>query len=761
MKSTSITRLLSLIFILALLAGCAAPGTSPATQPAANTASTPTGLLPSVEAPAASTEAFPTNPPLVSTQSGSASTDAPVAAVTSPVTATPDTRLPPEDWQNWPVVPQATGRALQIYQQGLAQEVDAHAFSKIGDCQSIKEALMGMFDKPGRYQLPPEQMAALQETIDQFSGSFNRDGMAVKGGFNAASVLSPMWADPACQAGETPLECEVRVHRPSFVIISLEVWWQGRTTQRYVDYMRKIIDYTIAHGAVPILSTKADNVEGDNSLNLATAQLAYEYDLPLWNFWRAVQPLPHHGMDPLRNDGFHISEDLAWPVRSLTALQALDAVWRGVSGTPVDAASAPTPVPEQTEASAVTPTALAPWGAPPEVLTPGSLSGKLVFTVQRRSGSLVSYQGIYAFDPQTAQRTQVIGEGFKLQAVALDGQALLVNQATDLYLVTLDGAPPLLLTHTFYPVGQQGAVWMADGKRLAVIDSQDGSPALWQVEVDSGANIGTWTRLTPAESGPVELYVSPDPTQLYWGQGPCSPQGCATPPPVWVSTLDSAAPVAAGRELTGVRSPAFPQGQNPAAAYFAYTRSDAQSTSSLFVSKLGSQTERKVDLGGTAADYRLLNYVWSPDGKQLALQILQRDSYTGAWEKIRNVLLALPSYGTKELVVTNGLEPHVTWSPDGKRLLLTSTLQVNNQYSLSFRLLDLATNKVTQLDDKIALSNNDFTSLTNIFGLSDSPQRHKGHKDHKEDRGRKIWKYFVKSFLCLCLVSNYLLVNLC
>ena len=606
-------------------------------------------------------------------------------------------------------MPQATGRARQIYQLGLAQGVDEQAFSKVGDCQSIKEALMGMFDKPGRYQLPADQAAALQETIDQFSGSFNRDGMAVKGGFNAASVLSPMWADPTCQAGETPLECEVRVHRPSFVIISLEVWWQGRTTQRYVDYMRKIIDYSIAHGAVPILSTKADNVEGDNSLNLATATLAYEYDLPLWNFWGAVQPLPHHGMDPVRNDGFHISQDLAWPVRSLTALQALDSVWRGVSGAQAAVAtSMPTTAPAAT--------ATAPAAALPQVLAPGSLAGKLVFTVEQRSASLVSYQGIYAFDPQTLQRTQVIGAGFKLQAAAADGQALLVNHDSDLYLVALDGSIPALLTHTFDPAGQQGAAWLADGKSLAVIDSRDGSPALWQVNDSSSVGVdsaATWTPVTPAQYSPVELYPSSDASHIYWGQGPCSPQGCTDPPPVWVSTLDGSAPTP--QELIDVRSPAFPQGQKPAGAYFAYARSDAQNKSSLFVAQLDRKTDRKVDLGGTAADYRLLNYVWSPDGKQLAMQILTRDNYTGAWKQIRNVLLGLPAYGTRELIATSGLEPHVTWSPDGKRLLLTSTLQVNNQYSLAFRLLDLASNKVTQLDDKIALSSTDFTSLTNIF----------------------------------------------
>jgi hypothetical protein len=143
-------------------------------------------------------------------------------------------------------------------------------------------------------------------------------------------VLSPLWADPkACQAGENPLDCEFRQHKPSIVLISMETGFSGRTAAVYEKYMRKIIEYVEAKGALPILATKADNFEGDQSINLTTARLATEYDLPLWNFWRAVQPLPDHGMDMVRNDKFHISVD-AWNVRSFTGLEALDAIWRAV-----------------------------------------------------------------------------------------------------------------------------------------------------------------------------------------------------------------------------------------------------------------------------------------------------------------------------------------------------------------------------------------------------------------------------------------------
>jgi hypothetical protein len=70
-------------------------------------------------------------------------------------------------------------------QSGLAAGTNPARFSKVGDCQAIKDVLLGPYDKPGGYTLR-ENADALNETIKHFAGSFNRDGEAVQGGFNAA-----------------------------------------------------------------------------------------------------------------------------------------------------------------------------------------------------------------------------------------------------------------------------------------------------------------------------------------------------------------------------------------------------------------------------------------------------------------------------------------------------------------------------------------------------------------------------------------------
>jgi hypothetical protein len=256
---------------------------------------------------------------------------------------TPDfcASLPKDWWMVMPVVPDISPNVKVIYKAGLAMGNDPTRFSKVGDCQSIRQYFIGNFDNPEAYRIGPYDY--LNPAIDYFHGSFDRLSLAVKTGWNVASVLSSLNANPKlCAANETPLECEYRVWNPSIAIISMEVWTKDRPTGVYRDYLSQIVQYSIAHGVVPILATKADNLEGDQSINASIACLALEYDVPLWNFWREVQPLPDHG---LRSDGFHLTNDRnrydlavnmqsAWPHKNLTAMMALDKVWRAVTGQP-------------------------------------------------------------------------------------------------------------------------------------------------------------------------------------------------------------------------------------------------------------------------------------------------------------------------------------------------------------------------------------------------------------------------------------------
>lgn len=244
------------------------------------------------------------------------------------LTITPTARYIPEAWRTWPVIPDVTAHAREIYKKGLAMGNNPHAFSKIGDCQNLKNAFLGFYDNPSAYD-PNGKVKPYLDTIENFKGYWNRDGESTKFGFTAASPLSPIWANREnCLPDENPMECELRITKPSFALISLEFAFKGRTAETYERYMRQIIEYVISQGVVPILATKADNMEKDHSINLTTARLAYEYDLPMWNFWLAAQPLADHGIDPLR-DGFHISVE-AWNERSFTFLQTLDHLWKGL-----------------------------------------------------------------------------------------------------------------------------------------------------------------------------------------------------------------------------------------------------------------------------------------------------------------------------------------------------------------------------------------------------------------------------------------------
>ena len=593
-------RIFSSILLIVFLCGCAAPAKGEVTT------------FPTSGQPIASpSPTFPIAPP--------PETIVAPTLVLDP-TATADTRLPPEDWQKWPIVPAVTAHAIEIYRNGQTMGLDSHAFSKVGDCQSVKAAFMGYFDIPDRYSLGSDH-AYLQQTIDNFASHFNTDGQAVRGGFNAAAVLSPLWADPkACLAGEDPLDCELRITKPIIVIVSLEVWWNGRTPQAYEALMRRILDTIIAHGAVPILATKADNVEGDNSLNLTTAKLASEYDLPLWNFWAAMQPLPAHGMDMKRNDGFHISTE-AWTTRSFTGLEALDSVWRGLlSAAPAGAAS-PTMVLTATPGAISTSVKdLAPTETPTMGPTPVGSSNRIVFGLTERQGEGYGYPGVFLLDPGTGLTRQIFGPGVKFQSASPDGKYLLVSEGSALYRTNVDGAYPLQMTDSLYAFGNADAIWLPDGQIAAVL-TKSGSAEISVLAAD-----GTVTSTLPVSSAaPIELYPTSDTSHIYWESGTCTAPGVCQLGGVWVTSLDGSL----NQSLTGITGPALaPQ----AARLVSEDSSPKEQNYLVFASPDGSKP-RKYSMPGTI----LADYGWSPQGDSLAVVVATISGYSGKSSMIQNM----------------------------------------------------------------------------------------------------------------------------
>jgi len=275
----------------------------------------------------------PESPSLTSTPGASSTPDAtpvPSLTVTPAATSLPvSLSLDPADWHHWPVIPIVPEFARQVYLVGQSLGNDPHAFSVFGDCQSEPKVFMGQYETNSRaVMLLPLN---LQETVAWFSGSFNRPSPTVRGGTSTGALLWTYWHQNryTCTEYETPLQCELRIHKPSFVIIHVGTHYENRNE----GYMRTILDQLIAAGVVPILSSKADDRELDEHVNAQYTRLAVEYNLPFWNFWAAVDGLRNRGLytrsDAAYQGDLYLTEDAA-AIHRLSALQLLDIVRRAV-----------------------------------------------------------------------------------------------------------------------------------------------------------------------------------------------------------------------------------------------------------------------------------------------------------------------------------------------------------------------------------------------------------------------------------------------
>ena len=190
-----------------------------------------------------------------------------------------------------------------IYACSIKLGNNLHAFAKLGDCNFEPPFFLTEFDSAGKYNLGA--YSQLQDVVDQYAGSFARNSVGVKIGMHSWSMWDPMWADKTqCEPNESVIACEFRITRPSVVLIRLGTN-DGGVPQLYEKNMRKIVEFAIAKGAIPVIGTKADRVEGaNNAINNMIRQIALDYSIPLWDFDLVASTLPGRGLD---QDGIHMT----------------------------------------------------------------------------------------------------------------------------------------------------------------------------------------------------------------------------------------------------------------------------------------------------------------------------------------------------------------------------------------------------------------------------------------------------------------------
>ena len=242
-----------------------------------------------------------------------------------------------------------TPRARQIVLVGLSMGNRADVFSKVGDSITDNPHFLVPFGTDdhdlGQYQQFADVIDFYSSTSARTGNSFTNTSLAAKGGWSTWNATDPGSADPDyCLPGESPLACEYRLVRPSVALIMLgtnDV--PTASTKNYEDWMRRVIEASIERGVLPVLSTIPPFYYGDfvgvvEAFNGILENLSQEYQIPLWDYWGALQPLPAQGMS---YDGIHPSwanpGDLSEPqlrygmnMRNLTALQVLDTIWQDV-----------------------------------------------------------------------------------------------------------------------------------------------------------------------------------------------------------------------------------------------------------------------------------------------------------------------------------------------------------------------------------------------------------------------------------------------
>jgi hypothetical protein len=254
-----------------------------------------------------------------------------------------ETRWLPASYTNTPVIPTIDAAEAfhlsQVIQRGQQLGNRLNVFVRAGDSITISNNFLTPLATPSAgVDLAGD--GSLEDTLNFFrsgiigtQNSFSRTSTAALGGWTSANVLAN-------------LPGELAIAKPAFVLIMAGTndTVAGVSLDVYKQNLTAIVQTALNAGVVPVLSTIPDILltpaleQRQPDINQTIEDVGEAMQVPVWNFWRALQPLPalgissdlvHPSVAPTGGGDFTpLGLQFGYNVRNLTALQTLDKLKR-------------------------------------------------------------------------------------------------------------------------------------------------------------------------------------------------------------------------------------------------------------------------------------------------------------------------------------------------------------------------------------------------------------------------------------------------
>jgi len=199
-----------------------------------------------------------------------------------------------------PVLPTITEAMRAVYQHGQELGNNPRAVTKIGDSLVANELYLLPMSQPDVDLGPYDYLA---DTVRYFGASAG-ESMAAKIGLTTYVIFDPQWADKEyCQPGESPLDCELRLKKPSVALVMFGPNdLKAMDTEQYGTNMRQLVTALLDKGVIPVLFMFSYDPGRplwwqSVGFNQELIDIGAEYDVPVVNLWAAARVLPDYGLD--------------------------------------------------------------------------------------------------------------------------------------------------------------------------------------------------------------------------------------------------------------------------------------------------------------------------------------------------------------------------------------------------------------------------------------------------------------------------------